>query len=139
MESNTKSITKEEIEIRDKSFMKKSQGSDQKNNNSRSDTMSKPLKQSTLKMSSLPHIDENSPPHSDKDIKEPVISPHSNPSNIDVSVSINNDIMTENAKLKQSLSAAQAQVNQLKIENEKNSQLFQMFDQKMKEVQQVIE
>jgi len=39
-----------------------------------------------------------------------------------------------NTNLRHSLAQSQAQLQNMKIENEKNSQLFQMFDQKMKEV-----
>ena len=42
-------------------------------------------------------------------------------------------------ELKSRLAKSQSEMHQLKIENEKNSQLFAMFDQKMKEVQNVIE
>ena len=37
--------------------------------------------------------------------------------------------------LKKKLLTSEEELHKLKIENEKNSQLFQIFDQKMKEVQ----
>lgn len=49
------------------------------------------------------------------------------------------DLGSENEALRAELEALKVQLRSKEIENEKNAQLFNMFDQKMKEVQQVIE
>ena len=49
------------------------------------------------------------------------------------------DLGGENEALRAELEALKVQLRGKEIENEKNAQLFNMFDQKMKEVQQVIE
>jgi hypothetical protein len=123
-----KSTTKEEIEFKEKSFNKKSLGSEQKNSRS-TDNFYKSLKQSTLKVNQLGNPEDATPPQSEN--KEGVASPNSN----SMTLTDAPDMLAHNNHLRRELTAAHSQINQLKIENEKNSQLFQMFDQKMKDIQ----
>lgn len=87
---------------------------------SKTESVNKTLKQSTLKMSStliLPMSgDENT---NSNQLQENPPTPMS---------------VQDSEELRVRLAKSQTDLHQMKIENEKNSQLFAMFDQKMKEV-----